>query len=147
MTNNKSLSIAILIVGVVGGFLGGYFFRNYQISKLRTGFANGVQGQRFNGARAGTPNSGMIGRGGTSGTVLSMDDKSITIKLIDGSSKIILFSESTKYVDTKEAAKNNIKVGIEVSAFGTPNSDGSVTAENIQLNPISFMPSPTPSAK
>lgn len=146
MTNKNVLPIALLVVGLAGGFGGGYLFRNYQLTKLRGSFGNGQFGgvQRFNGARMGAPNGGMVGSGGATGTILSMDDKSITIKLTDGSSKIILFSDTTKYSDTKDATKTDLKIGSEVAAFGTPNSDGSVTASSIQINPVNFRPSPTP---
>jgi hypothetical protein len=137
----------ITVVALAAGFGGGYFFKGYQQMKLRGSFVNGQFGgaQRFNGARMGGQNGGMM-RDGATGTVLSMDDKSITIKLVDGSSKIVLFSDTTKYTNTKDATKTDLKVGAEVAAFGTPNSDGSVTAVNIQINPVSFRPSPSPTA-
>lgn len=132
----------ITVAALAAGFGGGYFFRNYQQMKMRANFAGG-NFQRFNGMM-GNRGGGMMGRGGATGTILSMDDKSITIKLIDGSSKIILFSDTTKYSDTKDAKKSDLKVGSEVAAFGTPNSDGSVTATNIQINPQFGRPLPSP---
>lgn len=35
----------------------------------------------------------------------------------------------------EEASKSAITVGSTIAAFGTQNSDGSITAANIQLNP------------
>lgn len=53
----------------------------------------------------------------------------------DGSSKIVLFSDKTEINKAAEATKEDLKVGEKVAVFGTENSDGSVTAQNIQLNP------------
>ncbi len=75
-----------------------------------------------------------------------MDSDSITVKLADGSTKIVLFSGTTTYSDTITASQTDLKVGGEVSVFGTANSDGSVTATSIQITPQfgRVMPSPTP---
>lgn len=69
------------------------------------------------------------------GDIISTDDKSITVKLNDGSSKIILLSDSTSITEATSAAKQTLQSGKQVFVFGTENSDGSVTAQNIQLNP------------
>lgn len=142
----------LILVGLGVGFSGGYFFRNQQLSKMRGNFpigANTNGTQRFNGVARGTGQNGMMRGGATQGTVLSMDDKSITVKMVDGSSKIVLFSDSTKYTNTVAATKTDLKIDSEVSVFGTPNSDGSITATNVQLNPMMFRPqtSPIPNAK
>ena len=146
MTNKNVLPITLLIVGLVGGFGGGYLFKGYQQTQARANFAGGNGVARFAGAARGGAGE-MMGRGGgVTGTILSIDDKSVTIKLQDDSSKIVLFSDTTKYSDTKDATKADLKVGSDVAAFGTPNSDGSVTAINIQINPVSFRLSPTPAS-
>lgn len=64
-----------------------------------------------------------------------MDDKSITVKLQDGSSKIVLLSNTTAYNKSATGAKSDLKTGEKVAVFGTENSDGSVTARDVQLNP------------
>lgn len=130
---NKNLVIGIIAVVALGaGFGGGYFFRNYQLTKQRANFGMGGA-QRFLGNRTGA--NGMM-RGGTIGTILSIDDKSITVKLLDGSSKIVLFSTSTTYSNTVVATKTDLKIGSEVVVAGTANSDGSLTATNIQIRPV-----------
>ena len=89
----------------------------------------------------------MGGRGGqVTGEVSSSDDKSITVKMADGSSKIILLSTTTSIIKSSEASKTDLTVGAKVGVFGQANPDGSVTAQNIQLNPISRMLTATPSA-
>jgi len=140
----------VAVVGIAIGFGSGYFFRNYQVSKLRTNL-NGPNLQRFNGARpADSAGGNQMMRGGVVGSILSIDDKSITVKLTDGSSKIVLFSDSTTYTNTVSSKQTDLKIGESVAVFGTPNSDGSVTAQSMQINPQfgrmmgSPQPSPTP---
>jgi hypothetical protein len=126
MKNVKTLVPMIcVLVGLGVGFLGGFEFKNYQLKKS------------FNGQTAGRGNTQQIGmRGGVVfGSILSMDDKSITVKLSDGSSKIVLFGTSTTYTNTVDAAKSDLKVGENVAVSGTSNSDGSVTATSVQINP------------
>lgn len=140
---NLVVQIVILLIGLGVGFGGGYFFRNHQLARVRGNFANG-QFQR-NGARLPT-GQGMMGSRGVIGSILSLDDKSITVKLPDGSSKIVLFTDATIYSNTVTAAKNDLKVGENVAVFGAANSDGSVTATSVQINPEfgRMMSSPTP---
>jgi len=123
------LVVAILVVLVgAGAFFGGM---KYQQSKqpafLRQ--MGGVQGQR-----TGTGGNRM-GFRPVNGEIISSDDKSITVKLQDGSSKIVLFSDSTEINKAAEATKEDLKAGEKVAVFGQENSDGTVTAQNIQLNP------------
>ena len=145
---NTLISVALLVVGLGAGFFGGFKFRNYQLSKVRNALvAGGINGtQRYVGTgRTGTT-SGMMRGGNITGSILSMDDKSMTVKLSDGSTKIVLFSGSTTYSNTTAAKVTDIKVGNEIQAFGATNSDGSITATSVQINPITFRPqaSPTP---
>lgn len=153
--NNLVLPIVLLVVGLGVGFGGGYYFKGYQQTQARTAFAGGGNmigangAQRFTGTRgAGTGARGAAG-GAVTGTVLSMDAKSLTVKMPDGSTKIVLFAGSTTYSNTTSATQSDIKTGSTVAVFGTPNSDGSVTATNIQINPAfgRMMGSPTPAAK
>jgi hypothetical protein len=140
--------IICVLLGLGAGFFGGIEYRNYQINKARGGFAaGGANGtfQRFtaNGTR-GVGQNGMMRGGAVNGTILSMDDKSITVKLADGSTKIVLFSDATTYSNTATASKSDLKTGGTVAVFGTTNSDGSVTASTVQLNPMTFRPQGSP---
>ena len=99
-----------------------------QIGGSRGGGMMG-QGRRF-GGQAGA------GFRPVAGEILSMDDKFITVKLPDGSSKIVLFSDKTAIDKSATGTKEDLTVGMRVAVFGQDNSDGSVTAQNIQLNPM-----------
>jgi predicted small secreted protein len=154
MKNTKVLvPIILVLVGLGAGFFGGIQYRNYQLNKARAGFAAGGSAsaagafQRFNGRTGGT-GTGAARGGAVTGSILSVDGNSFTVKLADGSSKIVLFSASTTYSNTVSGAQSDLKVGGNVMVMGSTNSDGSVTATNVQINPMSFRPqgSPVPTA-
>jgi len=130
MKNNILVIIVIVAIVASGAaFFGGM---KYQESK-RPQFGNGQgprnQFQQGAGARQGQ------GFRPVSGEIISQDDKSITVKLQDGSSKIVILSETTSINKAEQGSKEDLKTGEQVAVFGTENSDGSVTAQNVQLNP------------
>ncbi len=121
--------VILLIVFSAGSFFAG---TKYQQSKLTSGFkqmtANGAQ----NGVRSGTRTGASIPN---IGEITKVDDSSITIKTMDGSSKIILISDSTVFNQSTSAAKTDLKVGSKVEITGDQNTDGSVTGKTINLSP------------
>lgn len=127
---------AVLVVVVGGlGFLGGTLYQKSKVPSL-VSFGGGMarNGQQI---RVGNGNGGTVRSGfrPVAGEIISADDKSITVKMTDGSSKIVLISDKTNIGKTSEATTTDLKTGEKVSVFGTENSDGSVSAQNIQLNP------------
>lgn len=138
----KSSTTIIALVVVVGlaSFIGGMKFEAYKSAKNRSPLMGQFQGQRPAGsgqfAAGRTGNRMMAGTRPVSGEILSSDEKSITVKMMDGSSKIVILSEKTSINKATEASKTDLVAGIRVNVFGTENADGSVTATNIQLNPI-----------
>lgn len=137
MKNNTVVVIVSVILALGLGFFSGMKYAEYQ------------QSQRFTGNRSmqnglGTSNQGLDGsnqaRNGLNGRpivgeVISKDEKSITVKTQDGGSKIVLLSSDTSISKTAEGTLTDITVGANVGVFGTENSDKSITAQNIQLNP------------
>ena len=87
------------------------------------------------GARGGQGRGGMFGRP-VSGEITAVDANSVTVKLADGGSKIVILSEKTTVNKASESSKEDLKEGVKVAAFGSENADGSVTASNIQINPV-----------
>ncbi len=80
------------------------------------------------------PDRRSSGAGGnmTSGSIVSSDANSMTVKLTDGSTKIVLFSDSTTISVSKDGSSADLTAGQTVRVNGTTNSDGSITASNIQ---------------
>lgn len=135
--------IAIVVAAVIFGAGGFFAGMKYQQSKMPSGWFGNFQG---NGSRQFQQRGGQ-GFRPVSGEIIGEDDKSITVKLQDGSSKIVLVSEKTSINKASEGTKEDLKEGEKVMVLGQENSDGSVTAQNIQLNPIfrgGSFPSPQP---
>ncbi len=133
--NTKNLLVAAGLAVIVGGlaFFGGMKFQESRVAT--TGNRMG-QFQRFGQMGASGMGQMRFGGGGVIGEILSMDDKSMTVKLDDGSSKIVLLPDNTIVSKTDTGAKSDLKTGVRVGVFGTSNSDGTVTAQNVQLNPM-----------
>jgi len=143
MKKEISLVLAIAIMIVIGGgaFYGGLSYQKAQSAKQRSGFAGraGQFGDQAPGNRIGAA------RGGTqpvSGEILSINDKSITVKMRDGSSKIVLIGDSTLINKSTQGNKVDLANNQNVMVVGTTNSDGSVTATNINIQPIPALPVP-----
>lgn len=155
----KNLSVSPIILSVTAvAIAGGAFFggMKYQQTKQTAVMGNFAQLRNFNQVR---PRNGStqvsqnrFGQGmrPINGEIIRSDDKSITVKLSDGSTKIVLISEKTLINKANEASKNDLISGEQVAVFGTQNNDGSVTAQNIQLIPLLRLsgnaPEGTPSA-
>ncbi|MDP3726987.1 MAG: hypothetical protein Q8Q96_01570 [bacterium] len=112
--------IATLLIVVGGG--GFYAGMKYQQSQRGGGNHMGQFQQRAG-----------LGVRPVRGEIISKDSKSITVKLQDGSSKIVFVSEKTAINKAAEGSKDDLKTGEQALIFGTENSDGSVTAQSIQL--------------
>ncbi len=132
MKNIKLIAIVLLLVGLGAGFFGGMQYQKSQRSQF--GQANNAAG---NQARRTGLGQNQVNRP-VSGDIISADQNGITVKLTDGSSKIVLVSDSTMINKTDPGTKTDLTVGQKVMVIGTANSDGIVTAQNIQLNPRAF---------
>ncbi|MFH1833180.1 MAG: hypothetical protein ABH816_03390 [Candidatus Levyibacteriota bacterium] len=127
--NSKILIIVVAIVIAAGSFFGGMQYqKSRNTSFLGGGFGQGQNGGFRQGAGSASQNFRPI-----NGEILSIDDKSMTVKLADDSSKIVILASGCAYLKTSEAAKSDLKVGEKVTVLGTQNSDGSVTAQNVQI--------------
>ena len=147
-------NIIIIVAGVI--IVGGSFYGGMRYAQGKTpmggagragmgNFANlspeerQARIQQFGAAGAGGGRGGARGGPGgggfNMGEILSKDDKSITIKLADGGSKIIFLSASTTVTKSMSGSVQDLTVGTQVNAAGTPNSDGSLTAQSVQIRP------------
>ena len=152
MNKNHYIAVIAMVVVVGGGaFYGGM---QYGVSKTtaaqvaaRGNFGGGAGangGQRSGAGAQGGQNGGgqrmgggAAGAGGgfINGSILSKDDKSITVKSQDGSSKIIFFSDSTMIGKATSGSVSDLATGQQVIVNGKANSDGSIAAQNIQIRP------------
>jgi hypothetical protein len=134
---NIIITVFLLIIVAGGAFFAGMKYQQGRSPSLTGRFADGQN------ARNGQGRTGNVFRP-VNGQIIGADDKSITVKLQDGSSKIVIFSNTTQINQASTATKADLKVGATVAVFGSNNSDGSITAQNIQLNPISRLEMATP---
>jgi len=139
----KIISGVVIVVAVSGlSFYGGM---KYQSTKgvASIGQFAGMRNGQLQGARGGA------GGGFISGEVLSKDDKSVTVKTQNGGSSIAFYSPTTAIEKAASGSWADIIVGKTITIRGTQNSDGTYTAQTIQLTPpqIRLMGSLAPSPR
>lgn len=129
----------LVIVGILVIAVGvGSFFAGVQYQKSKSPSRADFQAIREQ-LRSGERPQGLGERpqaqgGAISGEIIDSDGKSITVKLPDGGSKIVLVSENTAINKAAEGSVDDLKTGQQVMVFGQANSDGSISAIHIQLN-------------
>jgi hypothetical protein len=133
MKKNIIITIVVAIVVGAGAFFGGMKYQQGKTASQFRQFAGGRLGQGTRGGNA-------QGFRPVNGDIISADNNSITVKMSDGSSKIVILTDNTAISQSSSAGKLDLKVGEKVAVFGTANSDGSVTAQNVQINPVERNP-------
>jgi len=119
------IAIIILLIIAGGSFYGGMLYGQNQ--RRNAAFqANGGVSIRGNRQQGG---------GFTAGEIISKDDKSITIKLPSGGSKIVFYAANTEIGKFTNGTTADLTVGQTVSVTGSANQDGSVTAQSVQIRP------------
>ncbi|MCX6752517.1 MAG: DUF5666 domain-containing protein [Candidatus Nomurabacteria bacterium] len=127
------------VIVLVAVFYGGMVYGKSQIPARGGNLAfgqnpNGASGMR--GART--------GGGFTAGKIISKDATSITVQIMaggpaspstQGGSKIIFVDNNTKVTKQANGALSDLAVGTDVSVTGTPNADGSISAQSVQIRP------------
>ena len=121
--------LLLIAVGAAGFYAGTKYPRADVVSSGTTRGAGAIN----RGARGGS--------GFTSGEILSVDQGTLTLKLRDGGSKIVIFTDSTQVLKSVSGLKNDHAVGEQVTATGNSNPDGSITAQSVQIRPASSNPS------
>jgi hypothetical protein len=127
---NKLIISLVLVALVIGG---GAFFGGMQYAKANSG-PSGARGAGAFTGRAGAGGARNAG-GFTSGQVLSKDATSITLKLNNGGSKTVYFSDKTIVTKMATGTMDDVSANTEVTITGTANSDGSIAASMIQIRP------------
>lgn len=128
MNKKNKIYIGAAVLAVV--LMGVSFFAGMKYSQAEKVFnAPGQPGVSIRGNKQG-------GGGFNSGEIIAKDDKSVTIKLIDGGSKIIFFSSSTEVGKFVTGATADLEIGKTIMVQGQTNQDGSVTAQSIQVRPV-----------
>jgi hypothetical protein len=125
MKNTPIIIGIVAILFAAGGFFGGIKYQQTKTPQFTRGQFGNTNGQARNRAGSGVVN----------GTIHSVDATTMTVKLPDNSSKIVILSGTTTFAKSAQGAITDLTVGERVNAFGTTNADGSITAQSIQINP------------
>lgn len=145
----KVVGILIAVALVAAGFYGGTVYEKESLSSqglLRAagsrqgGFAqmqgrsqNGTQQERSFGNRAGGQSGGFV-----AGDITAKDDTSITVKLRDGSTKVVYYSPSTEIGKSASGTAGDLSVGESIMVNGSADASGTVTAQSIQIRPATL---------
>jgi len=126
----SSVIIAIILVGV--SFYGGL---KYGQGKKQT-FDRASFGQRDLPLGGNNVLGGNRTMGGVvSGEILSIDNKSLTIKSQDAGSRLVFLSASTTISKMTSGSTGDLIIGSNVSINGLSNTDNSINAQMIQVRP------------
>lgn len=120
--------VAVILAGA-GGFFGGMEYR------LGANVGGAFRDhQRGDFSARGGPAFG--GRGQPLfGEIISQGEGSFTIKLSDGSTRIIFISDSTQITKSIDGILDDLEIAGQIFVSGEENPDGSYTAETIQIRP------------
>lgn len=134
--NNKTLWSVVAVILIVGAFWGGTQYKAPQVSPpvpaVPAAPSGGPAGA--NSSKTVTMIPAIIGQ------VTTTSAAGFTMKAQDGSTKIIVVASSTQILTVVAAGEvgkgfTSLTVGSLVAVLGTPNSDGSVTAQSVQIAP------------
>ncbi|HEY6020020.1 MAG TPA: hypothetical protein VIY48_09000 [Candidatus Paceibacterota bacterium] len=132
--NKNQIIGGVVALAVVGGgaFYGGTVYAKGQTS-AQGQFATG-NGQFF--ARTGGPGN-RTGGGFTAGKIISVSNGQLVIQSMQSSStEIVLLGNSTQIEKTVRGTQSDLTAGTNVVVTGSSNSDGSLTAQSVQIRPV-----------
>ncbi len=146
MNNHMKKIILILIVLVLVG--GGAFYGGMKYGQSKSPFGDfsrqnfqnlsSEEHQQLSQGNVGKTLQRGVGReagaGLLNGEVIDKDEQSLTLKISDGGSKIIFFSDSTQISKMVNGLIDDIEIGKQIMVGGEQNPDGSYTAKTIQLS-------------
>lgn len=131
---NKTYIIGLVfIAGLTGGFFSGLKYQQLRSPSIAQNFMMRGGGGNGKFIISGGKNSGIRP---VYGEILERDNNTITVKLQDGGSKLVLVNGKTQVNKAKTVNIDQLSKGQTVTVFGNVNSDGSITASIIQLNPL-----------
>ncbi len=140
----KKIILSVVAAVVIAGgsaFYGGVKYgQNKERGQLRNarGFTNlspEERQMRFAQFNIGGAREARAGNEFVAGEILSRDEQSITLKLRDNGSKIVIIAPSTIITKNAAGSVDDLAPGSNVVISGQTNQDGSISAESIQLRP------------
>jgi hypothetical protein len=133
----KYLPHIIWLVVVIVAFVGGMYYGKVTARPSFPGFGAGGLSSSTRGGFAGR---GGAGGGFVMGSITGVNGQSITISEPNGNSAVVFYSSSTDVIEPQPAPMSALTAGTNVIVTGATNSDGSVTAQSIQIRSASTTP-------
>ncbi len=128
---------AVAVVVVFGlGFLTSYLVMPKAAAPRGNMAAYGGGASGFGQGSTRSQSGRVRGAGFVTGSLLKKDATSMTVQTRDGSTKLILVTSSTKAMQMADTTIDQFNQGSNVMVNGTANSDGSITAQTVQLMPV-----------
>ena len=119
----------IVIVALVGGVVYG-----------KSSVASPAKGTAASATRSGYARTGAAGGGFVSGQIISVDTDSLTVSLANGNSQVVFYSDATQVMKPTIVPASTLVAGTRVMIGGMANSDGSLSAQSIQVQTGSGFP-------
>lgn len=134
MKTNIVIIIAILCLiagGAIGYLIPTQFIKSNPAARGNNmAFANGQLARTSRTGTGAGANGGLV-----TGQLLKIDKGSLSVKLRDGSSRLVITTPSTQTLKMTTGTVSDLTVGEDVVVSGIANSDGSVTAQSVQIRP------------
>lgn len=115
--------ILVILVALVS-FYGGMKFKEM---RLRKNFSS-LRGNFNQEGRTFSPRAGFL-----TGTIISKDNESFTIKTERGETRVVFLTDQTKFLRSQEISKDEIQQGQRVMVNGRESSNNVFTAQLVQL--------------
>jgi hypothetical protein len=128
LKNKKTIILvaSFVIVAIISFSVGSKFSKPKNVRDMQGGKFSQQMGMKGSG----------FGGGMINGEILSKDDTSITLKLKDGGSKIVFYTDKTTVAKTLDGILSDLVVGKQINVIGTTNPDGSVSAQSVQIRTV-----------
>lgn len=123
------VAICVLVIGL--SFWAGRAYTMKQMKKvLRDGI---LAAQRQDGNRSQPLDP--IGKNGmlVSGEIISKDEKSVTLKISNGTERVVFFSPATHIKKTLTGKQSDFTIGTILTVLGSNDSTGTFNATTIQI--------------
>ena len=130
------IPIVAIAIGI-SGFIAGLKYQESKTPEFARNLPENIEQMR--GQMGQHRSNGGSGLTTIRGEIISIDDSSVTVKLADDSSKIVILADSTGINKSEKGSAEDLTEGVKVIIIGQTNSDGSITAQNVQIG-TSIMP-------
>jgi hypothetical protein len=129
MKNNYVTIVVAIACAVIFFFIG----MAYGKGGTTTAATAGARGAFSSSTRGGFGGRAGAGGGFVTGQIVSVSNGTIVVQMPNGNSANVFFSSSTQVIKPQVAPVSTLTPGTMVMIGGTTNTDGSVSAQTIQI--------------